>query len=463
MIISRIILSTLFVLLLCPSTWANKPNVIFILADDLGYADLSCYGQESFETPRIDQMAREGMKFTQHYAGSTVCAPSRACLLTGQHTGHVYQRANKKNLSFRQDPKDGCIAKSLKEAGYHTAMIGKSGLSCSTDNLDLPAQKGFDYFFGFVSHGAAHRYYPETLYRNGEAVNYPGNHGKEGISYTGDLFLDDAIGYIERVAKTDKPFFLHLALQQPHLDLQVPTEWREPFLGKFKEKPIGSAKSHFRREENPKATFAGMITHLDMSVGKVLDLLQELGIAENTLVIFASDNGAVTTGGWTYKNFNSSGELRGCKRDLYEGGVRVPMIAWQPGSIQPGTTSDHVSTFWDFAPTVCELVGIAAPDKTDGISYLPTLYGRSGQAEHDNLYWEFYEQGGKQAVRMGDWKGVRLKILKGKTKFELYDLSNDLGEKNDIADQHPEIVAKIKAIMDQEHVPTKLFKMKPAQ
>ncbi|MCA9239076.1 MAG: arylsulfatase, partial [Planctomycetales bacterium] len=412
-----------------PGDATTPPNIIFILADDLGYGDLGCYGQHNLDTPRIDRMASEGLRFTQHYAGSTVCAPSRACLLTGQHTGHVHQRANGE-IAFRPDPLDRCFVSSLQEAGYSTAMIGKSGLSCRTDNQRLPNEKGFDHFFGYSSHGAAHRYFPRSLWRDGLKVEYPGNRGKSGDTYSGDEFLRDTLTWLE--ANRDNKFFLHLSLQQPHLDLNAPKAWRDKYVGKFEETPI--PPNHYRGESHPKATFAAMVAYLDDTVGQVLDKLDELGVAENTLVIFSSDNGPVNEGGWSIEHFNSNGPLRGHKRDMYEGGVRVPMIAYWPGRIEPGRTTDHVSAFWDFAPTACELAGVAAPADTDGVSYLPTLLDKGQQPPHDYLYWEFYEQGGKQAVRRGDWKAVRLDVLNKKPEaFELYNLAQDLGEENNIA------------------------------
>ncbi|WP_197528641.1 arylsulfatase [Aeoliella mucimassa] len=345
----------------------TKPNIIFILADDLGYGDLSCLGQQHFQTKHIDQLVAEGMLLTDHYAGCTVCAPSRACLLSGKHTGHVYQRFNGQ-VQFREDPQDLTIARILGEAGYHTAMIGKSGLSCNSDDGSLPNRKGFDHFFGYVSHGGAHRYYPKSLWRDGTLVEYPNNHGKEGDQYSGDLFLSDALDYLDTHAS--EPFFLHLSLQQPHADLNVPTQWKEPFLGKFDEVPYKG--DHYRSEPNPKATFAGMVTYLDHSVGQIVAKLNELGIAENTLVIFSSDNGAMSEGGWNRDYFNGSGQYRGGKRDLYEGGIRVPTVAWWPGTIAPVSKSDHMSAFWDFLPTACELAGVDSPDDIDGISFAPT-------------------------------------------------------------------------------------------
>ena len=425
---------------------ALRPNIVFILADDLGYGDLSCFGQRNFSTPHLDRLAAEGLKLTNHYAGSTVCAPSRACLLTGMHTGHVYQRLNG-TIQFRDDPLDITVARHLKQAGYHTALIGKSGLSCNSDDGGLPNRKGFHYVYGCTSHGAAHRYYPEWLWDNGQRIELHGNDVFEGEHYSGDLFLDKALLYLEQHAS--KPFFLHLALQQPHADLNVPTKWREPFVGKFQETPFGGR--WYRPETHPKATFAGMVTYLDHSVGLVVQKLKELGIAERTLVIFSSDNGAMSEGGWSRDYFNSSGPLRGGKRDLYEGGIRVPTIAWWPGVVAAGQTSDHVSAFWDFLPTACELAGATPPADIDGISYAPLLLGGK-QPQHEFLYWEFYERGGKQAIRQGQWKGVRLNVSRDRDgPLELYDLHADPGETTDVASNHPEVVAKLARLMQSAH------------
>lgn len=438
---------------------AERPNIVFILADDLGYCDLSCYGQKNLSTPHIDRMAKEGMRFTQHYAGSTVCAPSRACLLTGQHTGHVYQRANG-NIAFRPDPQDICIARLLKDAGYQTAMIGKSGLSCRTANGRLPNEKGFDHFFGYGGHGEAHRYYPKWLWRNGKKQKFAGNRGKEGQEYSGDLFRADAFAWLDAHAK-EGPFFLHLSLQQPHADLSVPEKWKAQFVGKFDEVPF--AGNHYRAEPNPKAAFAGMVTFLDDTVGQVFAKLKALGVDENTLVIFGSDNGAMSEGGWSRENFNSSGPLRGGKRDLYEGGIRVPFIARWPGKIEAGTTSDHVAAFWDFVPTACELAGAKTPSNLDGVSYAPILLGdEDKQNKHDYLYWEFHEQGGKQAVRHGNWKAVRLDaIIEPNRLLELYDLATDLGEARDVAAEHPEVVAELAEAMNVSHVPSGNYRITP--
>ena len=283
-----------------------------------------------------------------------------------------------------------------------------------------------------------------------EKVEYANNRGTEGTDYSGDLFLKDTLAYLNAQASSHQPFFLHVSLQQPHADLCVPDKWKQPFIDRFEDQPF--AGNSYRAEPHPKATFAGMVTYLDDTVGQILRKLQDLEISENTLVIFSSDNGAMSEGGWSRENFRSSGVLRGGKRDLYEGGVRVPTIARWPGTIEGGSESDHVSAFWDFVPTVCELAGIDIPADTDGISYAPTLTGEGKQRKHDYLYWEFHEQGGKQAVRQGRWKGVRLGVQKDMfAPLELYDLESDLTESHNVADEHPDIVAHLAAIMEQAH------------
>ncbi len=454
----RILFSILSLLFFAASLQADQPNIIWIVADDLGYNDLSCMGQKHFKTPRLDQMAAEGMRFTQFYAGSTVCAPSRACFLTGQHTGHIYQRFNGK-VQFRDDPLDITIATLLKKAGYKTALIGKSGLACNSNDGKLPNRKGFDYFYGYSSHTGAHRYYPKKLWKNGEAIKFDDNQGYEGKTYSGDLFLKESLQWI--TANKDNPFFLHLALQQPHADLQVPDSYRKKFLGKFgKEKPY--KKSFYRGEANPKATTVAMITYLDDSVGQVIDLIKKLGIEKKTIVMFTSDNGPHSEGGHHPKHFDSNGPLRGQKRDLYEGGIRVPLIAWCPGKIPGGKTSDLICASWDFPATACEFAGIDPPKNTDGVSWVPTLTGRGVQKKHEYLYWEFYEQGGKQAVRQGKWKGIRLNVRKDRHgKLLLFDLEKDLGETNNIAAEHPDVVERLAKIMDQAHIPSKVVSFSP--
>lgn len=442
---------------------ALRPNIVFILVDDLGYGDLSVTGQENFQTPNLDRMASEGLLFTNHYAGSTVCAPSRAALLIGNHTGRLYQRGNQKQgggeIEMRRNPHDLTIASRLQHAGYHTAMIGKSGVACNSDDATLPNEKGFDHFFGYLAHVDAHRHYPRELVRNGETITYENNHGKEGEQYAGDLVLAEARGYLRERAEADEPFFLHLSINQPHADLAAPAEYRERFVGEFDDEQPHPEGQHYRAETHPKATYAGMVTYVDDAVGQVLAELRELGLAENTLVIFSSDNGSYTEGGYHYKMHRSNGPFRGGKRDMYEGGIRVPTIAWWPGTVEGGRRSDHVSAFWDFPATALELAGLEVPRSMDGVSYVPTLLGNDeGQAKHDYLYWEFHEQGGKQAVRIGDWKGVRLNVYADREgPIELYNLAEDPAEQHNVAAEHEQVVQRIAEIMREAHEPAEHF------
>ena len=435
---------------------ATKPNIIYILADDLGYRDLACFGQTKINTPNIDKMRAEGMKFTQHYAGSTVCGPSRSCLLAGRHTGHTYVRGNGK-IAVRPDPQDIVIPRLLKGAGYNTAMIGKSGLACNNQDGDLANNKGFDHFFGLTSHTDAHFYFPPHLWKNGKQVKYPNNKQTSGDTFSSTEITKDALQYIER--QKDGPFFMHLAYQEPHAGLRAPEEFKKMYRGKFDEKP--SKNRHYGDCKEPKTTYAAMVTHLDHNVGLVFKKLKELGLDDNTLVIFASDNGSMNEGGYQREWFKSSGELRGGKRDLYDGGIRTPMIARWPGKVPANSTSDHISAFWDFMPTACELAGVSTPESSDGISMTPTLLGKNDQQKkHKYLYWEFHEGGGKQAIRMGNWKAVRLKTGSVKNPpVELYNLVDDIGESKDLAASYPEIVAEMKKLMEEAHTPSELFKL----
>ncbi len=444
--------------LLCATAIASgapRPNIVFILVDDLGWGDLSCYGQTNWETPRLDEMAREGMRFTNAYAGNTVCAPSRAALLTGQHTGHVYQRGNGM-VQFRRDPLDITIATRLRELGYTTAMIGKSGVGCNTDDAALPNDKGFDHFFGVLSHTAAHRNYPREIVRNGERIELPGNAGKTGDTYANGLWVDDALSWIE--ANREGPFFLHLSLTPPHADLTVPERYMAPFRGRWPEEPHTTGGYYHQPE--PRAAYAGMVAFIDESVGRVLDRLEALGIAENTLVLFASDNGPHFEGGTNPEVFDSNGPYRDGKRDMTDGGLKTAQIAWWPGTVPAGATSELVTAFWDFPPTALELAGGESPSSMDGISIAPTLLGDGGpQREHDFLYWEFHEQGGKQAVRMGHWKGIRLGVgARPDGPIALYDLRTDIGEEHDVSADHPEVVDAIARAMDAAHEPSDLFR-----
>ena len=427
----------------------GPPNIVYILADDLGYGDLGCYGQKHFETPNIDRMAAEGMRFTQHYSGSTVCAPSRCALMTGLHTGHTAVRDNEGPYgAMPLGPSDVTVAEVLKKAGYTTGVIGKWDMA-GPDAEGIPNQHGFDYSFGFLHSSHAHNHYPEYLWRNGQKVMLEGNRNGQGDEYSHDLFTREALEYIER--ERNRPFFLYLAYTLPHAELTVPEDSQNSYRGKFPEKPF-EQKNQWRpgvynAQETPKAAFAGMISRLDRDVGRLLEKLEDLGLDRDTLVIFTSDNGPHREGGADPYFFNGSGPLRGIKRDLYEGGIRIPFIARWPEKIEAESTSDHVSAFWDILPTCAELAGATTPEEIDGLSMVPSLLGRSGEQEkHASLYWEFKE---KQAVRMGDWKGVRPEGKGG--GLELYDLKNDVGEQRDLSGQHPEIAARIKQIVETSH------------
>ncbi|WDE97563.1 arylsulfatase [Lentisphaera profundi] len=430
---------------------SEKPNIIYILADDLGYGDLGCYGQEIIKTPNIDKLASEGMKFTQHYAGSTVCGPSRSVMLTGRHTGHTYLRGNG-FLKMRPDPLDMIFPRALQKVGYHTATIGKSGLACNSDDGSFPATKGFDSFFGFTAHYRAHWYFPNYLWKNGKKQNYPNNTLHDGDKYSSDLVMDETLNFLDK--QKDGPFFLHVAFQIPHASLRAKEEWKAKYRPILKEKLLPPKEhGHYSYEREPKTTFAAMVSYMDHNVGLIIAKLKELGLDKNTLVMFSSDNGAMQEGGHKRSSFNSNADLRGGKRDLYEGGVRVPTIAWWPGKIKAGTTTDHLSGFWDISPTMRELAGAEAQADTDGISLLPTLFAKGTQEKHDYLYWEFHEEGGKRAVRQGKWKLIHLGIGKKlKPRIELYDLSNDPHEKNNLAKTHPDRVSELSQIFKKAHV-----------
>lgn len=434
---------------------AGSPNIIFILADDLGYGDLGCYGQKTIQTPNIDRMAVEGMRFTDHYAGSTVCAPSRCCLMTGLHTGHALIRGNA-NVPLR--PSDVTIAELLKTAGYATGIIGKWGLG-EADSTGIPNRQGFDYWFGYLNQRHAHNYYPTFLWRNEEKVrlenevqdvNPPGGVATKRVQYSHDLFAEEAPAFVER--NKGRPFFLYLAYTIPHANNEAKDKGMEvPSLEPYADKDW----------PEPQKGHAAMITRMDRDIGRLMALLKELGLDNNTLVMFSSDNGPHKEGGGDPAFFNSSGPLRGYKRAVYEGGIRVPLIARWPGRIAAGAVSGHVSAFWDFLPTCCDLAGVQAPEGIDGISILPTLLGRvRQQVRHEFLYWEFHEQGKKQAVRMGDWKGVRLNVAKDPDgPIELYNLKDDMGETRNIAARQPEIVAKIEDYMKAAHAPSEHWPM----
>lgn len=458
--IATIVLLTLFVSTFAQA--ASRPNFIYILADDLGYGDLGCYGQKTIATPNLDRMAQEGMRFTRHYAGSTVCAPSRCVLLTGLHTGHARIRGNGPG---QLKPTDVTFARVLQEKGYRTGCFGKWGVG-NPPPLNDPGVHGFDEFYGYVNMYHAHNYYPEWLVRNGkkEALRnktYPDWKAKrfgsrEGagvaevaVDYAPKLIADEALNFIRE--NHQKPFMLYYALNIPHANNEGGGERRA--IGRGMRVPDWGA---FEGKEWPaeEKGFAQMMHYIDRDVGNILNLLKKLGIDDNTLVLFSSDNGPHQEGGHKMEYFDSNGNLRGMKRDLYDGGVRVPFIARWPGKVAAGQTSDHLSGFQDIFPTLCDLAGIKSYPKNDGISMAPLLTGRAGlQPAHPHLYWEFYERGGKIGVVKGDWKGVRLNVMKNPdAPMELYNLSKDVGEENNVADAHPEIVRSMARIMDREHI-----------
>ncbi|HCE58383.1 MAG TPA: arylsulfatase [Prolixibacteraceae bacterium] len=433
-----------------------KPNIVFILADDLGYGDLSCYGQQHFQTPNLDKMAAGGMLFTQHYSGTAVCAPSRCSVMTGRHTGHTAIRGNKEWKPEGQFPMAGSeitVAELLKKAGYTTGAFGKWGLGFTGTEGD-PNQQGFDEFFGYNCQRLAHNYYPGHLWDNQQKVEVTENGGDKFEVYAPELIHQRALQFIEK--NKDKPFFLFYPNVIPHAELLLPEENLAEFRGKFlPEKAFkgaepgseGFREGPYGTQPESHAAFAAMVTILDKQVGEILGKLKELGLEKNTLVIFSSDNGPHKEGGADPDFFDSNGPLRGYKRDLYEGGIRVPMIAFWEGKIVAGSKSEHISAFWDLLPTAAEVAGVKAPENIDGISYLSTLLGKE-QVQHEYLYWEFHELGGRQAVRKGDWKLVKYQVFDPeKTKVELYNLSEDIGEENNLAEKYPEIVKELSELI----------------
>jgi len=431
---------------------ARRPNLIYIMLDDAGYGDLSCYGQKLFSTPHIDALAAEGMKFTDHYSGSTVCAPTRCSLMTGLHTGHAYIRGNREVQPEGQAPMPADIVtlpRLLKKAGYVTGAFGKWGLGAPGSVSD-PAEH-FDRFFGYNCQRQAHTYYPNHLWNNKTKVPL------DGKTYSHDVIQEATLKFIRE--NKDKAFFCYLPITIPHAAMHAPESAVAPFRKKFPQFKDKIGKYRGPLVKNPVAAFAGMMTYMDKGIGEVMALLKELGIDDNTIVLFSSDNGPHLEGGHQPRFFDSNGPLRGFKRDLYEGGIRVPLIARWPGKIKAGSTSDHISAHWDILPTFCELAGAKAPAGIDGISFVPTLLGKADQQkQHEYLYWEFSPQGGKQAVRIGKWKGVRLNVRKDRhSPIQLYDLSTDLSEKKNIAKDHPKIVARIEAAMKDAHVDSPIF------
>lgn len=444
---------------------SKKPNIIFILADDLGYADLGAYGQEKIQTPNIDALAKNGMLFTDFYAGAPVCAPSRSVLMTGQHTGHTYIRGNKEIDPEGQEPLAQNIetfVMKLKAAGYKTGAFGKWGLGMVGTTGD-PLKKGFDTFYGYNCQRQSHRYYPTHLWDDEQRIELEGNNLIHTNIYAPDLIQEKTLTFIHN--NPDGPFFMYVPSVLPHAELIVPDDdIFKMYDGKFVEKPFkGSdygpnAGVGYTSQPKPHATYAAMVTRLDRHVGQIVDALKEEGILENTIIIFSSDNGSHREGGADPEFFKSSGPFRGNKRDVYEGGIRTPLIVQWPSQVKADTRSKHVGAFWDIAPTLLQLAGAKKMQAIDGISFVPTLLNKGKQKEHAYLYWEFHEGGGKQGIRMGDYKAVRLKAKDDKeAPIAIYHLPSDIGEQKDLAAQHPELVAKAKKIMSEARTESRIF------
>ncbi|RPG63404.1 MAG: arylsulfatase [Flavobacteriaceae bacterium TMED42] len=449
---------------------SKPPNIIYILADDLGYGDIGVYGQTLFETPNLDRLAKGGMQFLQHYSGSTVCAPSRSALMTGQHTGHTFIRGNsERGFTLENEgqyplaSEELTIAEALKEAGYRTAAFGKWGLGYPGSE-GAPNSQGFDQFYGYNCQRVAHNYYPTHLWDNQLKEDLKGNDGNTAETYAPELIHQKALSFLEE--NKDAPFFMFYPSVIPHAELVAPEEYMVKYRGKFlpenkyvnAKKKDGYSVSGYNSQEESHAAFAAMVNILDDQVGEIMDKVHELGIAENTLIIFTSDNGPHKEGGADPDYFDSNGPLKGYKRDLYEGGIRVPMMAYWPSKIQPGSTSNHPSAFWDFFPTAIEIAGVKKEFAgIDGISFLPTLVGKE-QKSHPYLYWEFLERGGRQAVLMNQWKGIRLNMAKNPdAPIELYRLTDDIGEENNLAQEYPQIVKKMDRLMKEAHVNSEIF------
>ena len=450
----------------------DRPNIIYILADDLGYGDLSCYGQTHFTTPNIDRLATEGMRFTQHYSGATVCAPSRSALMTGMHTGHTPIRGNKEVKPEGQYPLPDSVLtlpKMLKQVGYVTGGFGKWGLG-PPDSEGAPNNQGFDQFFGYNCQRLAHNYYPRHLWQNENKVFLPENEGTATGAYAPELIHEQAMLFIKN--NHHQPFFLYYPAVIPHAELVAP----EPYMDRFRDKYLPE-KQFEGYDQGPKyregpygsqpeshAAFVAMIAHLDDRIGTLLSKLEELGIADNTLVIFTSDNGPHLEGGADPDYFDSNGILRGYKRDLYEGGIRVPMIARWPEKIKPGTTSNHISAFWDVLPTLADIAGVPTVTGIDGVSFAPTLLGLPGQLEHEYLYWEFHEKNGRRALRTGDWKLVQYQVgVPESTTTELFNLADDPSESQDLASTNPEVFESLFETMNMARTQSPVFQFADEQ
>lgn len=475
---SKFVLTAMFLLSGCYSVFAQnkakpKPNIIYIYADDLGYGELGSYGQRKIKTPHLDKLAKEGIRFTKHYTSTPVCAPARCMLLTGRHGGHSFIRGNYEMGGFPDDKEGGqmplpegtvTIAKVLKNAGYVTGAFGKWGLGMANTTGD-PNKQGFDYFYGYLDQKQAHNYYPTHLWDNGkrDMLNNPviDVHRRlaagapdsafdyfKGKDYAIDKIADRAQKFIREHHK--EPFFLYLPMTIPHVSLQVPDEAIKEYIGQFEEKPYYGERN-YASAKYPLSTYAAMITYLDQQVGKIQEQIQKLGLDENTIILFSSDNGATFNGGTDANFFNSVAGLRGLKMDIYEGGIREPFIARWPGKIKAGTTTDYVSVQYDIFATLAEIAGVKAPP-SDGVSLMPVLTGTGKPTPREYLYFEFSEKSGQIAIRFEKFKAVKSNVKNNKNApWELYDMQHDEKESADIASKHPEIIAKLDAIVKKEH------------
>ena len=453
----------------------KSPNIIYIYADDLGYGELGCYGQKKIKTPHLDKMAKEGMRFTQHYTGAPVCAPARAMLLTGKHGGHSYIRGNYELGGFEDSLEGGqmplpegiaTLPKMLKQAGYTTALTGKWGLGMNNSS-GSPLNHGFDYYYGYLDQKQAHNYYPSHLWENdrwdtldnafmnvhkrldsAKATDADFEYFK-GKEYAADKMTEKALHFIDK--NKDKAFFLYMPYTIPHAALQAPDEYVQKYIGLFDEKPYYGNRG-YSSTKYPLSTYAAMITYLDDQVGIIMKKIKDLGLDENTLIMFSSDNGTTFNGGTDAVFFNSTDGLRGLKMDLYEGGIRMPFIARWPGKIPANKTSGLVSVQYDLMATLAELTGQKISN-TDGISFLQELYGNTAkQTKHEFIFFEYPEKGGQVAIRIGDWKGVRTNVKKDRNAaWQIFNLKTDRNETTDVAAQHPELVKQFNAIQKREH------------
>jgi arylsulfatase A-like enzyme len=463
----------------------RRPNVIFILADDLGYRELGSYGQTLIRTPNLDELARQGMRFTQHYAGNAVCAPSRCVLMTGKHPGHAYIRNNRSTPPEGQEPipdSEVTLAELMRDQGYVTGAFGKWGLG-GPESSGEPLRQGIDRFFGYNCQAHAHSYYPSYLWSDDKRIELqnnppvPGHAGLEGADpadprsydrfkgqdYAPDRINNQVLQFIR--ANKHRPFCLYYPTVIPHVALHVPDEDLKPYLELgWPDRPFTRASGRgYTPHFTPRAAYAAMISRMDRYVGNVLKLLDELGLTDYTIVVFSSDNGTTHLKNEVdYDFFNSVGELRGLKGSLYEGGIRVPAIVRFPGHVAPGSVSHRVSGFEDWIPTLLELLGAsdAVPKNIDGISMAATLLGIK-QQPRSFLYREFSGYGGQQSIRVGGWKAVRQNMSRGNLNVELYDLAKDVGEQNDVADQHPQVVSRLANLMQRQHAPSELFPLVP--